>query len=378
MYSKSGKLLRPMGEVEVKNDGDNMVIRVLGAPYGGPDYLDNRDFDGEWYSKDTYFGDDLGVSVIYATLDHANSKDGSGNLIVSPEKLFMGKSTFLGADEMGRWYAMEVTRGENYKKLISALAAKKMLFGSLQPVQTSVVIEADGHIKSWIPAELALTTHPAHPGAVAEVVKSLKLKSADSKAMLLMLKALEDSADEAVVEDEAPVVDNPEEEVVPEETSDSLVDHINKALGEDEESDTELKSSSLALGGLMTEIGEIKIAMKQLHGYVDVVVSLFGSLEDGETLATKMQELLAMAKSTDAALAKTVSRTTEIELGLRSFSTALGDKLKSMVVNHAKQLSDLSAGEKDSLDIADVEAKSKAPFAPRPAVSSIPLHAPGG
>lgn len=152
-------------------DGKSTKYRVVGIPYGGPEFLGKKDLHGQYFDNVTDYGRDengeLLVKTLYVYYDHA---------LRNSMKEAIGSATFLEETDDGLVYEIEVSKSNRYHDMLLALAEKKFLGVSSQPVQTSVEIDAKTqHIKRWHPAEISFTAMPANPLAVVEIMKSFDI-----------------------------------------------------------------------------------------------------------------------------------------------------------------------------------------------------------
>lgn len=153
---------------------DTTTIRVVGAPYGGPEFLQGKDLDGEYFSKNTDFGrrkdGSLMVPTVYSYYDHAI------NPAIGREML--GTAKFVEETDEGLIWDIEIDRAHRYHDMLALMAERSLLGASTQPVQTAVDIDwSTGEIKSWQIVEVSLTPRPANPKAtIVEILKNSDLE----------------------------------------------------------------------------------------------------------------------------------------------------------------------------------------------------------
>jgi len=178
-------------------DGTKDIIEGMLAPFGGPDYLANKDFDGEYFSPDTnfeldWFGD-WERPVLYGHgTDEALKTAVVGRLKITPT-------------EAGLWAEAKLEESNAYKDAIADLVGKGALGWSSGSVERfyQAGLEADGHIKHFPIIEGSLVTMPSNPLAAGAHYAA---KSAD---VLEHLQVLGIKAPTALAE---PEPDEPDEE----------------------------------------------------------------------------------------------------------------------------------------------------------------------
>lgn len=313
------KIFSPSVKV-LKSDDDKTVFRVVGIPYGGPEYLGGKDLHGEFFAPDTDYGKDengeVVVKTIYAYYDHAlNDAIGRDNI---------GYAKFYQENQdEGQIWDIEVRRAYRYHDMLLALAEKNLLGASSQPVQTAVDIDWEsGKIKQWHPVEISLTTSPANPNAVAEVMKSFNLELDEGK----MKKKTEEDVKEDV------------EQVEESETS-TLAEDIENVFDETEgDVDLDVSEIKSMLTDILTQLGELKSAQsKTLEGQVELVKEL------------------GIVKS-----------------GLKTFAANVAKRLRMEVKTIADENEQMSDEERNVKNELEKESKSKTTSR-----SPIPAHAPG-
>lgn len=168
-----GKLFRyitPARAKLISTNDDYTVLRTVGVPFGGPEYLQGKDLHGEYFDKQkTDLGKDskgeVVVKTIYAYYHHGLHEKIGNELI--------GYAKFVGETDEGQIWDLEIRRAWQYHDMLLLLAEKGLLGASSQPVQTSVKIDYEsGLIQRWHTAEISVTPTPANPNAVVEIYKS--------------------------------------------------------------------------------------------------------------------------------------------------------------------------------------------------------------
>lgn len=156
--------------------GRDDLIEGLLAPYGGPEFLAGKDFDGEFFSPRTdfaldWFGDWQRPLLYQHGLD--------GNLKTS----VVGRIAVKATDK-GLWMQAQLDKAHEYAEEVAKLVQEKALGASSGSV--SHLVERDqksGEIKRWPLVEGSLTPIPANP--LAQV--GYPVKSADAIAHLAIV-----------------------------------------------------------------------------------------------------------------------------------------------------------------------------------------------
>lgn len=152
---------------------DDMVLEVLGMPYGGP--FDGRDADGQYFSPRTNRREEFfpePVAVYY----HGYREDGRGP---DGEPKYVGRTVSSEERSDGVWYRILLDQTSALARRLWEAAREGMLRASSGSVNHLVRVDEDGHIREWPVAEislldLSLGQAPANPYAVAlPVLKSI-------------------------------------------------------------------------------------------------------------------------------------------------------------------------------------------------------------
>ncbi len=197
-------LVKSVTETE---DGD-LHVEVYGVPFGGPEYLGGKDFDGEYFDKSTDIGP---LKTVLSYFDHGKNPYFGTNPIGLAEK--------MGMDEEGWIYRVIVDRHYQYKNLLKKLADAHVLSASSTPHQNTARKDENGHWKTWHVTEVALTPTPANPLATSIMQKTLgeefdmANKSAEEKAVVTP------AVETPVVE---PIVEKEKQETPAESTSEQI------------------------------------------------------------------------------------------------------------------------------------------------------------
>jgi hypothetical protein len=255
----------PNVKIESQTD-EATTFRVVGIPYGGPEWLDGKDLHNEKFDKTTDFGKnaagEMVVKTIYAYYDHAlNDSVGRDRI---------GYANFYQETDVGQIWDIEIQRAYRYHDMLLTMAQKGLLGASSQPVQTSVEIDYDtGLIKRWHPAEISLTPTPANPDAVVAIAKSFGFIMKDGD--------LEDETDPAEGDvDEDDEGDEGDEVVDPAQAIDDL---FNDEEGEEGE--------EAAVLDLVKALKPVSDAITQLTTSMQEIVTRMDKQEIAQATANK-------------------------------------------------------------------------------------------
>ncbi len=305
----------------LKTDSTSTVFRVVGVPYGGPDYLQGKDLHGEFFSRNTDYGrkadGSFKVTQLLSFYDHALNP----NIGDDP----IGDAKFFAESDMGQVWDIEVMRAYRYHDMLLQMAEKNLLGASSQPVQTAVEINGNtGEIKKWYLAEISLTPTPANPLAVAEVLKSFNIEVKEAEL---------ENEDTTNVENGAEVT----------EPETDLEQEIEQEF---EQAETET-------------LGEIKALLVELKAVVDAVVT--AQTSEKETSKELLKEIGA------------------VKAGVKTFASNVAKRLNIRIQDVAKDLEMRSNAEIEA-DGADPKKNTdEEEETPRPVVvkSRVPAGAPG-
>ena len=360
----------------VKQTDEVSVIRVLGVPYFGPDYLGGKDLQGEYFDKFTDFAWEPGqripvVSKGLSYYDHAFHELFGGDPI--------GVAKFYAETEEGQWWDIEVARSFRYHDFLLQLAEKGVLGASSQPVQTSVKINWDsGHIDRWHTVEISLTPTPANPLAVAEIAKSfefspemlavLERPRPNVKTIVVKTEVPEmfndGTEDEAEAEAEAEAEETPVENAETPAESEDLSDVIQSAFaGEDAEETPE------------EETPEEETPAEETPAPVDLA-NVEKMLTAIQTQVLAQTELIKTTAATQEARDKEIVKMiTQVKSGIQKFALEVAKALKVKVREAAQEFNEMSEAERDA-EIERAAAKdSNTQFTGRS--KSVPDNVPG-
>jgi HK97 family phage major capsid protein len=167
----------------IKSDTGEMVLDVLGVPFGGP--FDGKDKDGEFFNSQTELWlDQIGKRPIVHY--HGYSADGKSE--VEPE--IIGQEQGYEVKEDGVWFRVLLDKASETAQRLWKAAQDGFLRASSGAINHLVRTNHDtGHINTWPMAELSLMdinagNYPANPYAVAvpaarSLYKSAKLNWPD-------------------------------------------------------------------------------------------------------------------------------------------------------------------------------------------------------
>lgn len=349
----------------VKQTDTSTVFRVLGVPYGGPEYLEGKDLHGEYFDKTTDFGwdptiaaDAPRVPVIARGLsfyDHAfHPKFGTEPI---------GVAKFYAETDDGQWWDIEVRRAYQYHDFLLTLAQKDMLGASSQPIQTSVEIDydwgegtGDGKIKRWHTVEVSLTPTPANPLAVVEVAKSFE--GMFDEDALKQLGRKRTKVKTVVVNAEVPEFEEEDED------DESLEQVVAQVFAEEPDEDT--AEAEIVDDAPTEEVGTVPDDVKALRADVTALIDAVASLTD----------LVSKAFEADVDRTSKLHRTvTELNTGMKAFAKSVAEGLRERVRVDALEMSE--AERSAVVLLQEAAARSKTGSKPARLSSGIPNGVPG-
>lgn len=231
-------------------EGD-LSIRVVGVPFGGPDYLGRRDLDNEYFDKSTDVGP---LSVVLSYFHHGQDQE------FGPEPT--GVAQKVGQSEEGWLYDIIVHRNHRYKDLLKRLAEQGHLGVSSTPFQATAQKTEDGLWKTWHVIELGLTPTPANPDAKILVQKALN-EMANKKSVEDQTKdEVQTPAEDEVVETQPKAEVAVETDVVDHQPEPSLQEMIEKAF---ENLNPDKEGSSTLIAELAQEIRSIREIQERMQ-----------------------------------------------------------------------------------------------------------------
>jgi HK97 family phage major capsid protein len=153
--------------IALKSVGNEMVLEVLGAPFGSP-YKDGKDSQGDYFDKTTDVGEKHypEIPAIYAHGFNPTTR----KQMDKPE--IIGRAKYDHQDEHGHWYHVFLDKTSKFAQKIWAAALKGLAKASSGTIDYLVRRDANGHLKRWHVAELTLVDtseglQPANPYAIA-------------------------------------------------------------------------------------------------------------------------------------------------------------------------------------------------------------------
>ena len=161
--------MKPPGEksIFIKSlDDGRVVIQGYAAVWGSPD---DRDLEGEYFTKDTDFWLDKWPGPRPVLYEHG--------MHPTVKTTVLGKAIKFEADDYGLSVEAELDRHSEYVETILDLADHGVLGWSSGAVSHLVRVES-GYIKSWPIAEMTLTVQPAEPRTLGAQALAKLYKSA--------------------------------------------------------------------------------------------------------------------------------------------------------------------------------------------------------
>lgn len=365
----------------VKQTDTSTVFRVLGVPYGGPEYLEGKDLHGEYFDRNTDFG-----------WDKKSLEGGSREPVISRGLSFydhafhpkfgaepIGTAKFYAETDEGQWWDIEVERSYRYHDFLLSLAQKGYLGASSQPIQTSVEINydwetgaGDGHIKRWHTAEVSLTPTPANPNAVVEIAKTFG-DLFDAEA-LKTLGRKRTKVKTVVVDAEPPVFADEAEE----DEEEDLADVVARAFAdEDPEAETETTETPAVVDEevLEDEEDETSEAAPVETPTVDEVKALRTEVAELKGLIEGLVTTLAdHVKTTGEKQALLHRGVTNLQDGMKAFVQTVATSIKAQARQEAAVISD---AEKDAVLLLQAAAAAKKKAPTNTLKSDIPPDVPG-
>jgi len=152
------------------------------CPNGGIAALKGKDFDGEYFTKDTDYRDDLFQDVQLPIL-YQHGRDSKVKAAI------IGRVTKKWDDEMGRWIEGQLNLADSYAQAVAGIIKRggaRLSSGAISHLKT---VELDGRISCWPVCEASVTPTPANPTAVIPSYKAVKILE-DAGASLATLKGI--------------------------------------------------------------------------------------------------------------------------------------------------------------------------------------------
>ena len=177
----------------IKTETGEMVLDVLGVPFGGP--YKGRDREGDYFDSKTNIHSDK-FPEIPAVYYHGVDPQ-SGLPIGKPE--YIGKAKFSHTDVRGHWYKVVLNHLNSFAQKIWDAAMHGVAGASSGSILHLMRKSINGHIDEWPVAEMTLTdssgnVKPANPYAIA--VPALKTIYEEAKIDTSSLES-EDSGNES-------------------------------------------------------------------------------------------------------------------------------------------------------------------------------------
>lgn len=172
----------------VKTATGEMVLEVLGAPYGGPSL--GKDRQGEFFSKNTDFMIEIGDSrpVLYFHGDEP-----WGDPQAKPQVI--GRATASHKDEKGLWFEVVLDKSKKFAERVWKSAVKDIAKASTGAINYLVRKAPSGELLTWPIGELTLVDQGQGRMAVNQLA-TVALKAVYEEAELEMPEAFV-QADEA-------------------------------------------------------------------------------------------------------------------------------------------------------------------------------------
>lgn len=273
------------------DDQGRLNIPVRAIPFGGPAYLEGKDFQGHHFSEKSDVGRDY---VPYSYLDHNKLIDRYPELKSLPgldEPI--GEAVKSLTDAEGIVYTVIVNEAYAYQNMLKKLAEKHLIGASTTPFQRGVKIdEKSGHIDRWPVAEVALTWLMANPEA------DLYMKS-------IILEELNPMADENK-------------------------DAVTEAGQTQTETQTQAESSTQA--GSESPITDAVKEALEAQPNEKSIADMFGDLQAALEKSVELQ-----VSASDARFAKLEKSVADIATALPLMARAIADSLKSTVGETSKK-----------------------------------------
>lgn len=337
------KFVRLDGErIKVLSTGEETTkLRVLITAFGSPE---RKDLHGEFFHAGTDFGDNLGIPV-KAFYEHGMND--LTNPFMPNNRQVIGTAKFVEADEVGRWYEVELMRSHAYHDAILKLIDEGVMGASTQcyPNQRSAPSES-GQIDRWLESEVSITPTPADYATIGKAVRIAKsfdlpdFEIAESLAKMVDAALKKDSDEDALADEINALFANNQGSDVPDDTGE-LSDEVDT---EEENSDNNEEEAEPVVG----DLSEVTAGIKQLNA----------------NLTTLLAEL-ALVKSavTDANgeivnLANTELRTRQTYKAMRAMAVSVANNVKGIHL---------------PLEEEEEEVLQKMSY-----TSPVPAHAPGG
>ncbi|MEM1268439.1 MAG: hypothetical protein AAGI08_00190 [Bacteroidota bacterium] len=164
------------------DDGHTGTLSGYLVKYGAPD---ERDFDGQYFSAETYYGAHKGNGV--DTVFHHGLPVKGYDFAAQIGFMAPVKTT---VDEVGLFSEVVLDLRKQYEAALFKLAEDGSLGWSSGSAGHLVKIGSDGHIKTWPIIEASLTPTPSNPRSTVVPVKSLLAAEEPALKAALSIEAL--------------------------------------------------------------------------------------------------------------------------------------------------------------------------------------------
>lgn len=257
------------------------------------------DLTGEYFSQETYFGDDK-LKQKFAVYDHALNELQNELADYAPPDPILGVATFLEKNDTGRWFEVELDRANAYHDFVMELHKRGRLGVSSRTLPGSKMksVTADGHITRWPEVEISLTPTPAEPRTAYSAADFEAIKSVMHSHLL---PRLEKKSFDAEKKDDAgtAVADTPVDEKVqalldsvgdeaPVLQPDPLVDEVAQLRAKNEELEAQLKQQADLLA-------EMQKSLTALVGRVESTEKAV--VKNTEFVTGKMTDIISKAST---------------------------------------------------------------------------------
>jgi HK97 family phage major capsid protein len=165
-----------MKVLALKSSGE-MVLRILGAPFGGP--FNGKDHDGDYFDAKTNIHQDIYTEIPLIYSHGFDPKTGEQSEV----PVFLGKAKYSHVDEDGHWYEAVLDKTSEVATRLWHSALKGLVKASSGAINYLVRRAKDGRLIEWGLAELSIIDtsegmNPANPYAVAVPMLKAHFKEA--------------------------------------------------------------------------------------------------------------------------------------------------------------------------------------------------------
>ena len=366
----------------VKQNDESTTLRVLVTTIGS---ADRKDLGGEWFHKDTNFGDDF-VQTRFGTYGHGLNHE--RNPFADQKDLFLGPATLVEQDEAGRWFDFEIKRANQYHDFVLQLNTKGILGASSQCLPGSKSMDEDtGRIDTWMESEVAILVDPMDFKTIGQAIVIAKSLDLDAETLLKWNTAPGLTEEERKTERESILKEagidtaegtEPDPAAEGEGGSEStLSDRIKAIFAANEEED--VSSEMEILKAVAGELTEMRTEQTNMKASMNLILDIWGQLEtplDG-VQDVSVVELMSRLKSLPDLVQKQTQDTLEIKSAMTTFAEVVADKLQVQVAGAIKSRSEMSSLERALAEKQEEEVEHDSGSVKRIA-NYIPDNAPGG